>query len=175
MDLLADELRRRLQAAGQTVACAESLTGGLLSGRITSVPGSSAVFRGAVVSYASEVKRDVLGVTAELVISAACAEQMAAGARALLGADWALATTGVAGPDRQEDRPAGTVYVGIAGPDGVESAELSLTGTRDRIRAETCEWALTALVERLGGHQPDPQRGGARGAALVERLGRADG
>ncbi len=149
VDALADELRRRLLAAGQTVACAESLTGGLLSGRITSVAGSSAVFRGAVVGYASQVKREVLGVTAELVVSAACAEQMATGARRLLGADWALSTTGVAGPDRQEDRPAGTVYVGIAGPDGVTSIELDLAGDREEIRARTCERALAALAERL--------------------------
>lgn len=149
MDALSDEARRRLLAAGQTLACAESLTGGLLSGRITSIPGSSEVFRGAVVGYATEVKRDLLGVVAERVVSADCAEQMAAGARRLLGADWALATTGVAGPDRQEDWPVGTVYVGIAGPDGVGAVELGLSGDRERIRAETCERALAALVDRL--------------------------
>ena len=88
-----------------------------------------------MVSYASEVKRDVLGVTAERVVSADCAEQMATGVRQLLGVDWALSTTGVAGPDEQEGQAVGTVYVGIAGPQRVRSVRLALEGDRAEIRS----------------------------------------
>ena len=105
-----------LRGRAETVACAGALTGGGLAVALSAVPGASAVFRGGVVSYATEVKRDLLGVGAERVISAECAEQMAAGVRDLLNTTWGLSTTGVAGPDRQEDQPVGTVYVAISGP-----------------------------------------------------------
>ena len=82
-----------------------------------------------MVSYASEVKRDVLGVTAERVVSAECAEQMAIGVRQLLGVDWALSTTGVAGPDEQEGQAVGTVYVGIA---GTHRCQVGAAGARGR-------------------------------------------
>ena len=111
----AARLHLALQGRSETVGCAESLTGGELAAWLSSTPGASATFTGGVVSYASEVKRDVLGVTAERVVSADCAEQMATGVRQLLGVDWALSTTGVAGPDEQEGQAVGTVYVGIAG------------------------------------------------------------
>lgn len=141
---LHDLLRRR----GDRVACAESLTGGELAARLSGPGGSSAVFLGGVVCYATEVKRELLGVTAERVVSAACAEQLAAGVRELLHAEWAVATTGVAGPDRQEGQPVGTVFVGLAGPDGVESRELHLEDEgRPAIRSSACEHALAALVD----------------------------
>jgi nicotinamide-nucleotide amidase len=140
-----------LRAVGQTVACAESLTGGELAALLSGTPGASATFVGGVVSYATAVKRHVLHVTSERVISAECAEQMATGVRDLLAADWALSTTGVAGPDTQEDQPAGTVHVGLAGPTGVRSRLLHLDGDRAGIRAATCRAAARLLLEELEG------------------------
>lgn len=147
---LAADLHQRLLARGETVACAESLTGGGLADLLSGTPGASATFRGAVVAYATAVKRSVLGVTASQVVSADCAAQMAVGVRALLGADWALSTTGVAGPDKQDDRPVGTVYVGLAGPSGVGVHRLALTGGRAGIRAAACRSAVEALLDELG-------------------------
>jgi PncC family amidohydrolase len=150
MEQIAAAAHAALRAMGGPVACAESLTGGELAPALSAAPGASDTFLGAVVSYATDVKREVLGVTAEKVISAECAEQMAAGVRRLLGADWALSTTGVAGPDRQEDQPVGTVFVGVAGPDGARSVRLELDGDRAAIRGGTCRAALEELIGELG-------------------------
>lgn len=144
-----EDLQALLVARGETVACAESLTGGELAALLSSTPGASAVFRGGVVSYATEVKRSVLGVTADRVISEECAIQMAEGVRSLLGADWGLSTTGVAGPDSQEDQPVGTVFVGVAGPHGSHAVQLALSGSRAEIRRATCEAALRELSRVL--------------------------
>ena len=143
-----------LLARGLTVASAESLTGGALGDRLSSTPGASATYRGGVVSYATEVKQALLGVSDELVatygvVSAQCARQMAEGVRALVGSDWALSTTGVAGPQLQEGKPAGTVHVGLAGPRGTTSVELHLAGDRREIRTRTCHEALAALLGSL--------------------------
>lgn len=143
-----------LVARGETLATAESLTGGQLAARLTAVPGASRAFLGGVVSYATSVKIDVLGVPADLVatygvISGECAEAMARGAAAVTGATWAMATTGVAGPDRQEDHPPGTVHVGLHGPDGTTSLRLALAGDRPAIQDATCTEALTGLLARL--------------------------
>jgi nicotinamide-nucleotide amidase len=148
-DALDTRVLTALRAAGQTVGCAESLTGGELAAVLSRPPGASAVFVGGVVSYATAVKRDLLGVTSPQVVSAACAEQMASGARALLHVDWALATTGVAGPDPQEDQPVGTVHVGLAGPAGVRSRRLQLAGSRGDIRSATCRAAVELLLEEV--------------------------
>ncbi len=139
-----------LLARGETVGCAESLTGGGLADLLSGTPGASATFAGALVSYQTRVKRDLLGVTASQVVSADCASQMAQGAQKLLGVDWALSTTGVAGPEKQDDKPVGTVYVGVAGPRGVQVHRLSLAGDRGAIRAGACAAALEALVDGLG-------------------------
>ncbi|MGH3412117.1 MAG: CinA family protein [Marmoricola sp.] len=147
---LAARVHEALWRRGQTAACAESLTGGELAAALSRAPGASATFLGAVVSYATAVKQDLLGVTAERVVSVECATQMAAGVRRLLGADWAVSTTGVAGPERQEDQPVGTVYVGLAGPDGARAIALQLEGERHTIRASSCHEALRALLEALG-------------------------
>lgn len=147
---LAAAAHQALLARGETVGCAESLTGGGLADLLSGTPGASASFVGSVTSYATRVKRALLGVTAEQVVSADCAAQMATGARALLEVDWALSTTGVAGPEKQDDEPVGTVYVGIAGPAGVEVRRLSLSGDRAAIRAQTCAAALEVLVDELG-------------------------
>jgi nicotinamide-nucleotide amidase len=124
-----------LRARGWTLGLAESLTGGLVGSRISDAPGSSEIFRGSIVSYATEVKRSVLGVTAEQVVSAECAVQMAEGARRVLGADVGLAVTGVAGPTEQEGQPVGTVYFGLAMPGREpEAVHSRLPGDRLRIR-----------------------------------------
>ena len=149
-----------LRGAGATLATAESLTGGGLAGSITSVRGASDVYLGGVVSYATSVKVDLLGVDPQIVaragvVSAECAEAMADGVRRLTGATHALSTTGVAGPDRQEGKPAGTVFVGLAGPRGLTSVELALAGTRSAICAETRTAALDLLLDVLRAEQPD--------------------
>jgi nicotinamide-nucleotide amidase len=129
--VVSDLLRRK----GWTLGLAESLTGGLVGSRVSDAPGSSEVFKGSIVSYASEVKRSVLGVTAENVVSAECAMQMAEGARRVLGADVGLAVTGVAGPTEQEGQPVGTVFFGVALPDREpEALHVLLPGDRLRIR-----------------------------------------
>jgi nicotinamide-nucleotide amidase len=136
---------RLLLERGLTVAVAESLTGGLVASRIVSVLGSSDWFRGGVVAYASEVKRDVLGVPDGPVVSEAAAMAMAAGVRRLLGADIGLSTTGVAGPTEQEGQPPGTVWLGLAFGDEIDAIQVRLPGDRDRVRQMT----VISLVDRL--------------------------
>ena len=148
-EVSAAQLHVALQGRNERVCCAESLTGGELAAWLSSTPGASATFTGAVVSYAGEVKRDVLGVTAERVISSDCAEQMATGVRQLLGVDWALSTTGVAGPDEQEGQAVGTVYVGIASTQRVRSVRLALEGDRAEIRRAVCAAALQLLLQEV--------------------------
>lgn len=159
MDSAAARLLALLQERGASLATAESLTGGQLAARLTSVPGASRVFRGGVVSYATEVKRDVLGVPAEVVdrhgvISPECAVAMAEGARALVVATYALSTTGVAGPDPQEGWAPGTVFIGVAGPARAWAIPLSLTGDRAAIQAATCGAAVDALTAALREEEP---------------------
>jgi nicotinamide-nucleotide amidase len=148
---LAGSVHEALVAAGATLATAESLTGGRLAALLTSVPGASRSYRGGVVSYATDVKTDVLGVPAAVVeehgvVSAACARAMAEGVRRLVGSTYALSTTGVAGPDRQEDKPPGTVFVAVTGPAGATVLSLELSGNRAAVQQRTCEEALTALL-----------------------------
>jgi nicotinamide-nucleotide amidase len=151
-----------LRSAGHTVATAESLTAGLVSATLAGVPGASDVLRGGLVAYAGDVKTSVLGVDDALVatygvVSAECALAMAHGGAALLGSTWGVATTGVAGPDRQEDKPVGTVYVAVCGP-GVEQVRpLALGGSRRQIRLATVVEALALL----GDSTPGPDRAGS--------------
>jgi nicotinamide-nucleotide amidase len=139
-----------LGARHQTVAVAESLTGGLLGAAITDIPGASAVFRGGIIAYATELKAALLGVPAELLASYGpvypdVAAAMATGARDRLGASIGVATTGVAGPDPADSRPPGTVYIAVsAGPVPV-TRELALYGGRDEVRRGTVEQALRLL------------------------------
>jgi PncC family amidohydrolase len=149
-DHLVVRLHAALRAAGHSVGAAESLTGGELAALLSSPPGASASFVGAVVSYATDVKRRVLGVTSQRVISAECAEQMATGVRSLLASDWAVSTTGVAGPDLQEEQPPGTVFVGVAGPHGSVSRGYHLDGDRAEIRTATCVAAVELLLGEVG-------------------------
>lgn len=151
---LAAQVHAELLRRGLTIAVAESLTGGDLCGLLTAAPGASATVLGGVVSYATTVKQQVLGVPDDVVqrdgvVSARCAEAMAGGARRLLGADWALATTGVAGPEPQEDKPVGMVFIGVAGPAGTRSVELSLSGDRSEIREQASAEALKELLGEL--------------------------
>jgi PncC family amidohydrolase len=139
-----------LRAAGSTIATAESLTGGRLAVALTDVPGGSESYLGGVVTYATELKQSLLGVDEGLVekhgvISPECAKAMASGVRAVTGATYGLATTGVAGPGKQEGKPPGTVYVGIAGPGILEAVALELTGKRGQIQERTTREAFQAL------------------------------
>jgi nicotinamide-nucleotide amidase len=142
---------RLLTAASQTVAVAESCTGGGLGARLTARPGSSAYVLGGVIAYSDGVKRDVLAVDPGLLrrhgaVSAPVAEEMAAGVRDLVGSDWALSITGVAGPGGgTPEKPVGLVYVGLAGPDGVAAHEHRLRGDREAIRDRSAALALHAL------------------------------
>lgn len=146
----ADDLLRALGERGLTLAVAESLTAGMVSSALGGVPGASTVLVGAVVSYATRIKAELLGVDAARLagtgpVDAVVAQQMARGVARLLGADVGLATTGVAGPGPAEGHPAGTVHIAAVGPWGAVGRQLGLTGGRDEIRAAT---ALAVL--RLG-------------------------
>ncbi len=151
MSDVAGRLVGRLVGLGQSVGCAESLTGGLVVARLVDVPGASAVVRGGVVAYATDLKASVLGVDADLLaqrgaVDAEVARQLARGARRVLGADWAVATTGVAGPDPQDGMPVGCVFVAVAGPgDEVVVERHDLPGDRAAVRAAAVDAALTLL------------------------------
>lgn len=123
-----------LAERGLTLGVAESVTGGMIATRITDVPGASGVLKGGVVSYASEVKRSVLGVPEGPVVTEAAALAMARGVRDLLGTDLAVATTGVAGPDTQEGMAVGTVCFAVAGVAGESTSQLRFPGNRGAIR-----------------------------------------
>jgi nicotinamide-nucleotide amidase len=167
----AADVVRLLTVRGWTLAVAESLTGGLVAAELTSVPGASRAFRGSVTAYATDLKRAVLGVDATLLeqrgaVDAQVAAQMAAGVRTALGADWGIATTGVAGPDAQDGQPVGTVFVAVAGPHGADSgsaaggkvAALRLNGDRTEIRKESVRSVLALLLGELLGEQTGNER-----------------
>lgn len=141
---------RSLADRGLTLGLAESVTGGLVSGRLTAVPGASQVLRGSIVSYASDVKFDVLGVPRGPVVSESAAIAMAEGARRVLGSDIGLALTGVAGPTEQDGQPVGTLWVGIA-RSGAEStaAMFRLPGQREQMRQMAVISALDLLRRSL--------------------------
>jgi len=148
---------RALAVEGLTLGLAESLTGGLASSRLVNVPGASQWFRGSVVSYASEVKFDVLGVPKGPVVSEEAAIAMAEGARRVLGADVGLSITGVAGPDPQDDQPPGTVFVGVARPDRkTEVVAFTVPGDRDRVRQYATIAALDLLRRTVGSDGSPP-------------------
>ncbi len=139
-----------LLARGETVATAESLTGGLLGGALTAVSGISAVYRGGVISYAVDVKASLLGVPQALLdrygpVHPDTAAAMATGVRRLLGATYGLSTTGVAGPLPHGGQPAGTVDIACVGPSGPVLRRLRLDGDREQIRARTVSTALDLL------------------------------
>ena len=146
-----------LRERGLSLAVAESLTGGLIGARLTSVPGASDVFRGAVVSYASEVKHDLLDVPRGPVVSHDAARAMALGVRERLAADIGIATTGVAGPAEQEGQPPGTVYLGLAHREDAEALRLRLPGDRRRVREYAVISVLNLLRLRVAGSSRSPE------------------
>jgi nicotinamide-nucleotide amidase len=167
----AADVLRLLKVRGETLAVAESLTGGLVAAAITDVPGASQAFRGSVTAYATEVKHQLLGVDATLLdergaVDPQVAVQMADGVRKALGADWGISTTGVAGPDPQDGQPVGTVHVAVAGPLGADSgafdggkvASLRLNGGRAEIRMESVRSVLGLLLQELVGEQTGNER-----------------
>ncbi len=152
-ETMEDAIAERFRARGWTLGLAESLTGGLIASRLVNVVGASQWFRGCVVSYASDVKFDLLGVDPGPVVSGSAAEQMALGARRVLGSDVGLAITGVAGPEPQDDQPPGTVFVGWAIGDVVGHAQLRLPGDRPRVRSYGAISALDLLRRTIdSGH-----------------------
>ncbi|NQV96328.1 MAG: CinA family nicotinamide mononucleotide deamidase-related protein, partial [Acidimicrobiaceae bacterium] len=133
-----------------TLGVAESVTGGLVAGRLTAIDGASDVFRGAIVSYASEVKYEVLGISQDLVVSQAAAIEMAIGVRRVLGCDIGLALTGVAGPNEQQGVKVGTLCVGLAMPDGsTKSSTMHLPAPREQMRQLSVISALNFLRREL--------------------------
>jgi nicotinamide-nucleotide amidase len=146
-DTLEGVVHRLLLERGETVAVAESLTGGLLAARLSETPGASETFRGAIVAYQAELKDELLGANAVArgAVTEETAQRMAAGARERLGATWGLSTTGVAGPTESEGHPVGTLYLGLAGPDGTQTRRVQLPGDRPMVRMLSVVQALDLL------------------------------
>ncbi|MER7577398.1 CinA family protein [Streptomyces sp. NPDC126514] len=171
MNSPAAEVVRLLTVRGETLAVAESLTGGLVAAEITAAPGASQAFRGSVTAYATELKQRMLGVDGALLerrgaVDPQVAAEMAAGVRKALGADWGIATTGVAGPDEQDGQPVGTVFVAVDGPRAADSgsagggkvASLRLNGDRAEIRMESVRSVLALLLQQLASEQTENER-----------------
>ncbi|SDT13408.1 nicotinamide-nucleotide amidase [Pseudarthrobacter equi] len=157
---LAGEAVRQALEAGRTVATAESLTAGMVSAVLADTPGASGMLQGGVVAYQNSVKEAVLNVAGDLLdkvgsVDGGVASAMAAGARAALGADIGVSTTGVAGPEPHDGKPVGTVFVGIATAGGAAAYEYHFEGTRPEIRGQACGAALERLLEALS---PDQAR-----------------
>lgn len=138
-----------LRARGWSLGLAESVTGGLVGARLTGIPGSSEVFRGSIVSYATEVKQQVLGVAPGPVVTERAALEMAIGAQRVLGADVGLALTGVAGPAEQDGMPPGTLCVGLVWPAGSTTQTFRLPGLREQMRQFSVISALDLLRRGL--------------------------
>lgn len=151
MTAKASDVIAKLQ--GKTLVTAESLTGGGIGAALTSVPGASAVFKGGIISYTDEVKREVLGVPGEILekygaVSAWTAGYMACGARKLLKADYAVSVTGLAGPTGDEfGHEVGTVFIGYEDATKSLVRECHFTGTREEVRQQTIENALQLILE----------------------------
>lgn len=135
--------------AGRTIAVAESLTAGHVSARLGAGTDAATWFKGAVVAYDEGVKFKVLGVTPGPVVTDSCAREMAEGVRRLLGADLAIGITGVGGPGPEEGRPAGTVHLAEAGPDGTRSHEHHVPGDPDEVIARVTRLVLDRLLHAL--------------------------
>lgn len=150
-----------LAGRGQTVAVAESCTGGLIGHTLTSIPGSSAYFLGGVVAYSNSLKERLLGVNREIIlrcgaVSAECAREMAEGLRRVTAADYALAVTGIAGPTGgSEDKPVGTVYFGLAGPERSKTFRFNFSGERGQVQSLAGQTGLDLLRRNLLGLDND--------------------
>jgi nicotinamide-nucleotide amidase len=150
----AAEVVRRLRERGETVATAESLTAGMVVVELTRIPGSSAVVRGGLVVYATDLKHALADVDADLLaahgpVHPEVARQLAEGARSRCGATWGLGLTGVAGPGPQDGVPAGTVHIGLSGSSGSWVRALTLGGDRHEVRTRSTIAALDLLLDRL--------------------------
>lgn len=150
-DTMESVVLEMMRSRGLSLGLAESVTGGLVSARLTSIPGASEVLRGSIVSYASDVKFDLLGVDPGPVVSEEAALQMAEGARTCLGSDLGLALTGVAGPTEQDTMPVGTLCVGISGPRGSMTRTLRLPGQREQMR----QFSVISALDLLRGYLRD--------------------
>lgn len=155
MDRLSEEIVKTCTLKGVHIGFAESLTGGLISANIVNIPGASAILEGSIVSYSNEVKINVLGVDPEVIrtegaVSEPCAKQMAEGARKVLGADFTVSVTGIAGPGGgSPQKPVGTVYIGVSAPDLNYARKFLFEGNREEIRDLTVLEALKMLKEVL--------------------------
>ena len=143
-----------LKEKGMTISSIESLTGGLFASTITSVPGVSSVFKGCVVTYATEIKQNVIGVSKEVVeefgvISKECALEMVKGGKELLNTDVVVSFTGNAGPDTMENKKVGTVFIGLLVKEEIEIVELNLVGDRNFIRNECVNIAFNKIFEKI--------------------------
>ncbi|WP_285104976.1 CinA family protein [Promicromonospora sp. MEB111] len=161
--MTAPRLLEAAAARGWTIGVAESLTGGLVTATLVSVPGASKVLRGGIVAYATDLKAGLLGVDADLLaergaVDEAVAAQMAAGVRRATGADVGLATTGVAGPDPQDGQPPGVVFVAVSTPVASEVHRLELTGDRPQIIGDAARGVIelaSLLVSEASGEKTD--------------------
>lgn len=152
-----NDLATRVVSAlcGKTLVTAESCTGGLIGAMITSVPGSSAIYKGGIISYCNEIKEDILGVSAEALqqygaVSHPVAAMMACGARKVLNADIAISVTGLAGPDGDDfGNPLGTVYIGYEDRSNALVKEFHFVGDREHIREQAAAAALKLILENI--------------------------
>jgi nicotinamide-nucleotide amidase len=148
MSRLAGEIHQLLVARGETVATAESLTGGLVGAALTQTPGASATYRGGLIVYATDLKSMLAGVSQKVLavrgpVDPAVAVELAEGARDRLAATWGLGLTGVAGPDPQHGQPVGSLHIGLAGQHGDPMVRsVILTGDRAAIRTAAVDTAL---------------------------------
>ena len=153
LDGLAERLVQRLRERSWSIATGESLTAGLVSSTIASVPGCSAVFRGAVVAYAPEVKTEVLNVPVELlrqgIVTEEVARALAQGARSRLGATVGVGTTGAAGPDDHDGMPVGTACIAVCSPWGERVRTVRVTGDRSQVRHAVTQASMEAALEIL--------------------------
>ncbi|MBF9130479.1 CinA family protein [Plantactinospora sp. S1510] len=154
VDSAAAAVVHALADRGESLAVVESLTGGLLAAAIVDIAGVSSVFRGGLVTYATELKSSLAGVPADLLAARGAVDPdvavaLAEGGRVRCAADWCLATTGVAGPEPQDGKPVGLVFVAAAGPPGTVVRRLELDGNRLRIRIGAVTGALRLLADRL--------------------------
>jgi nicotinamide-nucleotide amidase len=138
----------------QTLAVAESMTGGLVQSLLTDVPGASQVLVGGVVAYSEDLKRDLLGVAPDIiaresVVSEGVARAMASGVRQKCHADWAIATTGEAGPSSATGKPMGTVWLGLSGVDEEMAVNRELFGSREDVKKRAALWAIEVLRRRI--------------------------
>lgn len=145
----------RLAERGETVATVESLTGGLLAAELTMTAGASATYRGGLVVYATDLKATLAGVDAAMLarcgpVSDWTARELASQGRLRLGSSWALATTGVAGPDTQDGVAVGTVFLAVASASDVQTTQLALTGDRNTIRRSSVVEAVLLLAHVIG-------------------------